>query len=98
MTEQTETVIAPPDLTWPPNPFNHGPCRFNVANGYAEDCPFPAVFEGGACASHVAVISVANMQAGYDPMGKVKLPKKRTSTRNPAKRRAANASRRRNRR
>jgi hypothetical protein len=85
MTDQ----IAPPDLAVPPNPFNHGPCRW-------KDCPFPAVFEGGGCAMHVAMIAAANVASGYDAMGTAKRPA-RTTARTKAKRRAANASRRRNR-
>ena len=41
-------TMAQPDLTFPPNPFAHGPCA-------APDCPNPAVFEGGLCATHIEV-------------------------------------------
>lgn len=92
--------IAGADLRVPPDPFQHGPCRFNKANGWKEDCPNAAVLKGSACAMHLMMVGSANLSAGYDTMGKVKLgtPVHGGAKRDRAKAKSASASRRRNRR
>lgn len=88
------------DLNVPPDPFMHGPCRFNTANGYKEDCPNAAVLPGSACAGHLTLIAAANVNAGFDLMGRTKLatPTHARPKRDRAKAKAAAKSRARNRR
>jgi hypothetical protein len=45
------SLSAAPDLTFPPDPFEHGPCS-------EPGCPNPAIFAGGVCANHVKVLKV----------------------------------------
>ena len=48
----SEAMARPPDLSFPPDPFEHGTCS-------REGCTNPAVFEGGVCANHIEVKAAA---------------------------------------
>jgi hypothetical protein len=81
--------MATPDLTFPPNPFEHGPCA-------TEGCPNPAVFDGGLCATHIEVPKPAG--ANVSPAGDPKVWSPVEYARRKKQRRLAAASARRNRR
>lgn len=72
------------------DPFGHGPCRM-----MNPPCQKPAVMEGGYCAAHIATLYAPQMASGIQahPGGR----KPSVGQRRAARRKMANASRRRNR-
>lgn len=96
MTEPTEA--AAPDLAFPPNPFNHGPCKYAKKADGTPGCPYPAVVDGGPCAYHAATLgAVLAAQKRKVDAAKRAAQERRTAART-AKRKTGDASRRKNRR
>lgn len=103
MTEEPleQNVGGTADLSFPPDPFNHGPCRVRTCTFGQDGGPAPAVFEGGLCAQHAATIGNLSVAAGVQERLKRAAADHRPSGQKAqakAKRKAAAKSRGRNRR
>lgn len=63
-------TVTSADLTYPPDPFHHGPCRVDACTYGHDGGPAPAVFEGGLCAKHTQEIGRLSVAAGLQERAK----------------------------